>query len=72
MNYERDLEVFEADIALHKKLLSAYQRNEAASESDKEETAKKIEKLKGRIASLEQMVAWLRYKSNAHSVYPAE
>ena len=65
MIYERDLEAFEAHIARDKKLLSAYQRNEAASGYDKEETAQEIEELKGSIASLEQMMAWLRYKSSA-------
>jgi hypothetical protein len=65
MIYERDLEAFEAHIARDKNLLSAYQRNEAASGYDKEETAQEIEELKGSIASLEQMMAWLRYKSSA-------
>lgn len=65
MIYERDLEGFEAQIAREKKLLSAYQRNEAAPGYDKEETGQEIEKLKGSIASCEQLVAWLRYKSSA-------
>jgi len=65
MNYERDLEAFEADIALHKKLLSEYERNEVAPGYDKEEIAQEIEKLKSSVASLEQMVAWLRYKRSA-------
>lgn len=65
MIYEQDLEAFEAQIAHDKKVLSAYQRNELAHGNEKEETAQEIEKLKTSIASLEQMVAWLRYKSSA-------
>jgi len=65
MIYEQDLEAFEAQIAHDKKVLSAYQRNEFARGNEKEETAQEIEKLKTSIASLEQMVAWLRYKSSA-------
>jgi hypothetical protein len=65
MIYEQDLEAFEAQIAHDKKVLSGYQRNELAHGNEKEETAQEIEKLKTSIASLEQMVAWLRYKSSA-------
>jgi hypothetical protein len=65
MIYEQDLEAFEAQIAHDKEVLSAYQRNELARGNEKEETAQEIEKLKTSIASLEQMVAWLRYKSSA-------
>jgi len=65
MIYERDLEAFEAHIARDKKILSVHQRNEAAPGYDKEETAQEIEELKSSIASLEQMVAWLRYKRSA-------
>lgn len=39
---ERDLEAFEAQIAHDKKVLSAYQRNEAASGYNKEETNQEI------------------------------
>jgi len=65
MIYVRDLEAFKAQIARDKKVLSAYQRNELARGGEKEETTQEIEKLKSSIASLEQIVAWLRYKSSA-------
>ncbi len=65
MIYVRDLEAFKAQIAHDKKVLSAYQRNELARGGEKEETTQEIEKLKSSIASLEQIVAWLRYKSSA-------
>ena len=63
MTYARNLETFDAQIVLDKRMLSACQRNELKIENNKEETDKEIEKLKGSIASLEQIVPWLRYRS---------
>lgn len=57
MTYDRNLETFEAQIVLDKRLVSACQRNELKIENNKEETDKEIERLKGSIASLEQIVA---------------